>query len=337
MPFVYFIFMGTLGIILVVCVAHLVAGLHKRKDGYIVGSTVVGVLVLVFMFIFSAAMLFGSVDRGHAGVMTTFGRVNMEDVKREGFYTKAPIVSVHEMSLQRRSVRRASAIEEEGQGNEVVALAKNDVRLTMDVEFPYQLNPSYAPRMFRYIGDDKRYEHELIFKTAAKAVRDGVSEFTDSEAYQSKRFELSARVTELFKQAIVAQLRGLEGFRDLPDEKLHEVIWVQPVQITRVEPPSKILNAIEEKVAADQDLQRQETLTAIAKEIAKRRRNEGTGISNFLDELPAHVSVENAIELLRASADMQRAQALMKAVEEGDLEVIYISGNASVAATAPSK
>lgn len=340
MVFFYFITMGVFGISLLACLSFFVLGMksrgHSDAESYIPWSLGIGAAILVLAFVFTASMLFGYVDKGHVGVMTTFGRVNTTEVKSEGFYVKSPVVQMHIMSVQRRSIRRTSAAEEAGQGNEIVAIAKNDVRLTMDAEFPYVLNPEYAPLILRHIGNDKRYENELIFKAAAKAVRDGISEFEDKEAYQSKRAELNDRVTELFGQAIVEQLRKIVGFRDLDEEELSSVIQILPVQITRIEPPAKILNAIEEKVAAEQDLLRQVTLTAIAQEIAQRRTNEGTGMSNFLSQLPPNVSVSDAIALLHASADMQRAQALTKAVEDGQVEVIYLSGDTSVAASRPS-
>lgn len=331
MSFVYFVVMAVCAIILVACAVSFVIAIHEKDKGTRNGSLTGGTVVLIFGAVFSILMLFGSVSRGHVGVMTTFGEVNLGTIKPEGFYTKSPIVDVYEMTNQRRSVRRVATTDTKEQNTEVIALAKNEVRLTMDVEFPYQLNPRYAPLVFRYLGDDKRYEEELIFKASAKALRDGVSEFDANEAYQSKRVELNDRVTELFADAILAQLKNLDGFRGLPEKELRNVIHVQPVQITRIEPPAKILNAIEERASALQDLERQKTLTKIAEEIATRRKNEGTGISNFLGELPKNVSVADAIQLLRASADMQRAQALGKAVDDGKVPVIYLSGDTAVA------
>ena len=337
MSVLYLLSMGILGIALVGCIVLAVMGLKDKDSGMKIGGVVCGVIVLMVVFVFSAFMLFGTVGSGKVGVMTTFGKVNLENTKSEGLFMKPPIVSVHKMSIKRRSITRNAAREEEGTGNEVVALSKNDVRLTMDVEFPFQLNPEFAPHVYRYIGrNDKAYVASLLYPSASKAIRDGVAQYTDSEAYKEKRDELNRTVTRLFASAIVDQLAGTVGFDKMDREVLATVIRVLPVQITRVEPPDKVLNAIEEKVAALQDLARQKTLTLIAEEEALRRKNEGTGITNFLAALPEGVSVPNAIALLNATANMTRAKAQMRAVEEGNVPMIFTGGNINVAVPLPA-
>ena len=92
-------------------------------------------------------------------------------------------------------------------------------------------------------------------------------------------------------------------------------------------PPAIVQNAISEKIASDQDLQRQHTLTAIAQEIAKRRINEGVGIRNLFSELPKNISPKDMSHLLSAMAEKEKADAVMKAVETGQAKNLFIGMN----------
>ena len=98
------------------------------------------------------------------------------------------------------------------------------------------------------------------------------------------------------------------------------------MQLRKVLPPNKVLNAVAEKIAAEEDLERQKTLTQIAEEEARRRQNEGRGVNNLFAELPQGFSPSQIREVLGAIADKTRAEAMMKAVETGQVQVMVMNG-----------
>lgn len=98
------------------------------------------------------------------------------------------------------------------------------------------------------------------------------------------------------------------------------------MQLRKILPPQKVLNAVSEKVAAQEDLERQKTLTRIAEEEARRRQNEGRGVKNLFTELPAGLKPSEIREVLAAIADKTRAEATMKAVETGQVQIMIMYG-----------
>lgn len=101
-----------------------------------------------------------------------------------------------------------------------------------------------------------------------------------------------------------------------------------------VRPDAKVLNAISEKVAAEEDLKRQRVLTEIARQEAERRANEGIGVARLFSELPQGFSPDQIRAVLAALADKQRADALTKAVESGKVNVMVLPGPTPVAVAA---
>lgn len=119
--------------------------------------------------------------------------------------------------------------------------------------------------------------------------------------------------------------------KGLDEKQAGEVFVILPVQLRKVLPPEKVQNSINEKIATDQDFQRQQTLTRIAEQIAVRRKNEGKGISNLFAELPKDIKPNDMANLLEAMSKKENADALMKAVETGQLKIAVFSNGTPVA------
>lgn len=67
-------------------------------------------------------------------------------------------------------------------------------------------------------------------------------------------------------------------------------------------------------------------LTQIAEEEARRRQNEGRGVSNLFAELPKEFTPTQIRAVLGAIADKVRAEAMMKAAETGQVRVMVMQG-----------
>jgi regulator of protease activity HflC (stomatin/prohibitin superfamily) len=205
--------------------------------------------------------------------------------------------------------------------------------LDIDVTFAYRLNPKWAWWVYKNVGSEDVYKASLITQAARNASRDAVAQFTSDEATTTNREGLAAKMGELFKDRLVEDMT-IQG---LTEEEAQQVFTILPVQLRKALPPPKVLNAISEKEAAKQDLQRQKTLTSIAEEVANRRANEGLGVARLFGELPEGFTPAQISTVLGALANKTRADALLKAVETEQVKVIVVPDGNPVAVQAPTQ
>ena len=194
--------------------------------------------------------------------------------------------------------------------------------MTIDTTYAWKLNPAYAWWVYRHMGLDEAYINSLIKQAARSATREAAAGFTSDEATTSKREEFAFAMEAQFGKHLVADLVR----QGLPLEEAKQVFVVLPVQLRKALPPGKVLNAISEKAAAEQDLQRQVTLTSIAKQEAERRGNEGLGVKNLFDALPTGFTAEQIAMVLNALANKEKADAFMKGVSTGTINTMVIDG-----------
>lgn len=281
-----------------------------------------GVLLLTGIALAGAASIV-IVAPGTVRVASLFGKVQ-EDVYGEGLHVVNPLMDFHEMSVRRQMYNFT-------EGNELVSISQDGVRLQLDVAFPIRLNPELAWKVFQTIGPEQRYLNQLS-SAARTTVRDVVALYDWKSAATTKRQELAQVSQETFKAYLRNDLVSL-GFTEAEADRAFSVL---PVQLRRVLPPEKVLNAISEKVASEEDLERQKTLTAIAEEAALRRANEGLGVKKLFAELPEGFSAEEISTVLNALAQKEKANALLKAVETDQVKVIVMEGGSPAAVSVPA-
>ena len=71
---------------------------------------------------------------------------------------------------------------------------------------------------------------------------------------------------------------------------------------------------------------------------AERRKTEGSGIKQFLEGLPAEMPHQDAVNLLNATAAVERVKVLSAAVQKGKIPMIWVTdgGNVAVNGTLPT-
>ena len=281
------------------------------------------------LFCISAALVIATAIRivppGHVAAATLFGAVQ-EGIYEEGLHIVNPFYSFREFSV-RRTMFDFRGSENGGRmgsaGGEIVSVSSDSTPLRVDIGFPLRLNGPVAWKVFQRIGPQSVVAAQLVIPAARSAVRDAVAGFTWRDAATGSRDKLAARIEARFRELVERDLVAA-GF---PEEEARQTFTVQPVQLRKVLPPNKVLNAVAEKIAAEEDLERQKTLTQIAEEEARRRQNEGRGVNNLFAELPKGFTPEEIRQVLSAIADKVRAEAMMKAVETGQVQVVVMNGS----------
>lgn len=227
-----------------------------------------GVSIVLFL-----VSCFTIVPAGHVGVPVLFGRV-MDTSVAEGMHTVNPFVSVNKLSVRTITYTMSGdSLEGKQQGDDAVyAISSDALELALDVTVPYRLIPQDAPWVYRNFGAD--YENMIIRPSARTAIRDASAFFTAQEIYATKRGEAAIKMRDLLEERIKSILKAYPQFKG-------RAIEVHPVMLREIVLPSKIKQAIEEKLSAEQEALRMEFVLQREEKEAERKRVEAKGIADF--------------------------------------------------------
>lgn len=301
-------------LLVIAAVVTAVAGAVRGRPQAYLGAA--GLFVLALAVLAAASVTI--VDAGTVKVAKLFGKMQQKSYS-PGIQIVNPLAELHAMNVRRDTYDFTGK-------STVRGLSSDRVVLEIDIAFPLALNPAYAWKIYERVGPRQTFMRQ--FDSAARtAVRDVVAEYDWKLAATTARNEIAQQAHDTFESYLVRDLMGI-GFTE---EEAKATFTVLPVQLRRVQPPKKVLNAISEKVAAQEDLERQKTLTQIAEETALRRAKEGLGVKKLFDELPAGFSPTQISIVLRAIADKRRSDALMKAVEGDRISIMVVDGGAAPA------
>ncbi len=287
----------------------------ETKENIGIGLAVVIVADLVFFLI----SILTIIPSGKVGVPVIFGKVQEQSVP-EGLHGKNPFAVIKKMSIRTDSyTMSATSSEGEKKGDDAISsLSKDGLKMPMDVSIFFRLVGSDAPWIYQKIGSD--YIEKMIRPAGRTSVRKAAAKFLSQEAYALKRDQLQDEITEILTGEIKEILKGIEGYEGKTG------VIIQNVLLRNVEMPDKVKNAIEEKLAEEQDAQKMEfTLQKETKE-AERKRIEAKGIQDFQTIVSKGISDKllewKGIEATEALAESPNAKIVIIGSPENGLPVI---------------
>ncbi len=207
---------------------------------------------LVAIPIILAVLLFSMVKivpPGHVGILILFGKV--QDSIPEGLHFVNPLVSMELMSVRTQEVfEHAEAPSREG------------LNVVLEVSCLYHLKPQDAVQVFRQIGP--KYQDIVVKPQFRSAIRE-VTVRHDAKALYTSSREL---ITKEIFETLVADLtkRGIE---------------VENILLRRIQLPPSVVEAINSKLAAEQEAERMRFVLVKEEQEAQRRRIEAQGIQDF--------------------------------------------------------
>lgn len=193
--------------------------------------------------------------------------------------------------------------------------------LWVSVGFTTKINERLAWRLQETLGTE--FQDTLLVPAGQTAVRRGIAEFPWNVAATGDRNAVEQAIQREFTKIIVEQMLA----SGLTEREANTAFTVFPVQLRQSKPDPKVSNAVAEKTAAIVDLERQETLTEIAAQEALRRKNEGEGVKNLFTQLPEGFTAAEIADVLTALATKVRSDAMLKAVETGQVGTIIMNGD----------
>lgn len=202
-------------------------------------------VILVFLA-FSAVKI---VPPGNVGIVILFGKV--QSAIPEGLHFVNPLASVQLMNVRTQEIfEHAEAPSKEG------------LNVVIEVSCLYHLIPEDAARMYRQVGP--RYDQVVVKPQFRSAIRGITVRHEAKDLYTSSREMITNEIYE-----------------DLAGDLLKRGVEVEKILLRRMQLPKSIEEAINAKLAADQEAQRMRFVLDKEKQEAERKRIEAQGIQDF--------------------------------------------------------
>jgi regulator of protease activity HflC (stomatin/prohibitin superfamily) len=202
--------------------------------------------VLLVLLALSAVKI---VPPGNVGVLILFGKVY--GAIPEGLHFVNPLVSMKVLSVRTQEIfEHAESPSREG------------LNVVLEVSCLYHLLPEDAARVYRQIGP--RYD-EIVVKPQFRSAIRGITVRHDAkDLYTSSRDMIANEIYE-----------------DLTGDLRKRGVEVEKILLRRMQLPKSIEEAINAKLAADQEAQRMRFVLDKEKQEAERKRIEAQGIQDF--------------------------------------------------------
>lgn len=252
-------------------VSFAVAIINRRDPDYFFGWLAAAVVVFVLGVLSFGLGSYNKVGEGQVGIPVTFGRAG--DPVGPGAHWLAPWTDVVIMDTRDKEVTFENAADREEDFRALSAQAQGGGNLTVEMTVQFNLLRESAADVYRSVGTD--YVEVYVLPISRSCIRDVTPLYTPEEAFTSARRAIAEETLE----CMIADLepRG---------------ITVDNVLIRDIDPGEAVRTAINEKVAAEQDVQRAEV-----------RRDEAT-INAEIEAIEA-LATKNAEQIIACGGSEQ--------------------------------
>lgn len=153
----------------------------------------------------------------------------------------------------------------EGSSERLTALTADQLQIAVDAAYRYRLQPDSVVGMYLEIGEPDAV-HGFVYNTYRSAVRDAVAEMNAANILSRERAEIGQRIESLMAARLTP--RG---------------ILISDFFVRELEPPETLRQAIEAKLAREQQVQAEVFQTQVVEEQANQKRAEAEGIRDAQD------------------------------------------------------
>jgi regulator of protease activity HflC (stomatin/prohibitin superfamily) len=217
-----------------------------RAASYI--SLVIGIVMVL-------ASAFVVVNAGQVGVRHAFG-----------FVDPTPLMPGIRFVTPWSAVERYTTREEQypfsgEQIEQISALSREQMGMTVDVGLRWQIDPQQAPHIYTEIGDEDQI-HSAVRNAIRKGVRDAIVQYSINDI--SKRTEIARTMEDLVDSALVTRPRaGGPPFR---------IATVTAFFLRDLQPPAAVVQAINNKIAQEQQVATERHRVEVARLQAEQQR-----------------------------------------------------------------
>jgi prohibitin 1 len=223
-----------------------------RGAGLVIVSFVVAILLYASI---------ASVQSGHVGVLTLFGRVTGE-VLAEGIHVVNPFKINHEMSIRTQEIKESASVP-----------SSEGLVMNLDTSLIFHLNPERAADVYQKIGPN--YMEVLIEPNLRAGIREATAAHTANALYTGEREMVAKQIREQLSELLTQR-----GF-------LVESILLRDIQL-----PMTLKASIESKQQAEQEALAMSFRLQKERQEAERKRIEAQGIRDFQQIVAQGISAQ---------------------------------------------
>ena len=226
------------------------------------------------------------VPAGHVGVWDLFGKIRAEEIP-SGFHIVNPLARVHKMSYKTQEYTMSIfsvmpflsgyALVDEGQiqgrSDTIAALTKEGLTVELDMTINYHLEPTKADEVYSTIGKD--YVNIIVRPKIRSSIREVIARYEAKNIYTEDRTKIEQEIFDMV--AVDVEPRG---------------IIIEKVLLRNVQLPTKLSDAIEAKLEAEQRIEQKEFEVQTEFQEAERKRVEARGIADANEIIANSLSTE---------------------------------------------
>src|SRR5438477_8977827 len=195
------------------------------------------------------------IDPGEVGVRHAFGYVDPTPLL-PGIRVVPPW-----SSIERYSTREEQWPTRSDQIEQIAALSSEQMGTTVEVSIRWQIDPQQAPRIYTEIGDEEQIRGAVL-NAIRKGVRDGMVQYSINDI--AKRTQIANTMEALVDSALVTQPRaGGPPFR---------IATVTAFFLRDLQPPAQVVQAINNKIAQEQQVETERHRVEVARLQAEQQR-----------------------------------------------------------------
>lgn len=213
-----------------------------------IGHVIVGIFGFIFLLLF-AMMFFEVVPAGNVGVMDFFGSVDEHELQA-GFWWKNPLLNIEPMSIKTQEIQETAKVP-----------SKEGLLVTLDTSILYRIEPEKADQIYKTVG--LGYPDVVIRPQLRSIIREVTAK------YEAKGLYTNAR--ELITKDIYDGLKTFLADRGI----ILESVWLRDLEL-----PTKVTEAIEAKLKAEQEAEQMSFVLQKERLEAERKTIEAEGIKS---------------------------------------------------------
>ncbi len=209
--------------------------------------------VLGAFFLLSSSVVV--IDAGQVGVRHAFGEVDPRPLM-PGVRLVTPWSNIERFSTREEQFPRSSA-----EAEQMSALSSEQMGMQIDVAVRWQIDPMQSPRLFRELGSQEQVQN-VVMNAIRNGVRDGMVQYS---------------INDIAKRNVIAGTMGAEVDSALVTQPAEEG---SPFRIARVtafflrdlQPPPQVVQAINAKIAQEQQIATERHRVEVARLQAEQQR-----------------------------------------------------------------
>ena len=191
---------------------------------------------------------------GEVGVEHFLGRVSQRQLE-PGVRVINPLASIERMSIREQSFPAQGSVEQ------IEAQTSEQLNVTLEVSIIFQINGSNAPSLYQRIGSENDIKRQIVLNAVRNGVRDAVATKSINDIFSPNRRDVA--------NSMLTEIQAKAGDR----------IEVRDVFVRDIQAPSRVREAIEQKLEREQQVAAEEFQTQIIQEQARQQAEEAKGIA----------------------------------------------------------